>query len=146
MGSIVYFLGEAGWARTFIDELKPILQVIFLVVGSVGAIYSFYLGFMIAKAENESKRKEAKSRIIKTLFGVFIIIFLFAMLFNDDFLDAIFGSTVDREDHEYEEEPDPNEGLYFSSGDWGVWKLSIDVGEQGCLNVSLLNPDALSFN
>jgi len=67
---------EANWATRLVFDLQPYLYVIFALVAAVSVGYAVYLGFMLAKAEDEGKRKQAKSRIIKTLAGLFIIMVL----------------------------------------------------------------------
>lgn len=91
MFNIVSLLG-AAWTSPFLKELQGVLVVIFIVVGSMASAYCVYLGFMLAKADNESKRKQAKDRMIKTLASVFIIVVLFGILLSIDF----FEDTVDR--------------------------------------------------
>jgi len=72
------FLGwkDTNWATKLVSEIQLYLIIGFALVGAVATIYAIYLGFLIAKAEDEGKRKEAKSRIFKTLVGIFIIVVL----------------------------------------------------------------------
>jgi len=80
-----------GAVREMVEELKPVLIVLFSVVGAAAIGYSIYLGFMLAKAEDDGKRQEAKKRIIKTIVGLFIIVILTVVLFTKSFLDALLG-------------------------------------------------------
>jgi len=95
---ITKFFGAADWALNLIDEIGIYLIVLFSVVGAAAVGYAIYLGILLAKAEDEGKRKEAKSRIIKTVSGLFIIVILTTTLFNPAFYNAIFKDTKDMGD------------------------------------------------
>ena len=60
--------------------LQTVLIAIFAVVGALATGYAIFLGVMLAKAEDESKRKQAKKRITNTLAGLFIIVILFTTM------------------------------------------------------------------
>jgi hypothetical protein len=62
--------------------LADFLYIIFAVMGVMAIGYSVWLGFLLAKAPDENKRKEAKQRIMKTVVGLFIIIILTGALFS----------------------------------------------------------------
>jgi hypothetical protein len=76
------FLGS-NWATELIENLQPVLIGIFAVVGSVATGYAIFLGASLAKAEDESKRQQAKSRIVKTLIGLFIVLVLSLFLIGN---------------------------------------------------------------
>lgn len=88
MGDIDEGLSSGSWGTDLMTGLKGVMLPIFLVIGSVGSVYALFLGFMIAKAEDESKRKAAKSRMIKTLMGVFLLVFLFTLLMSNDWFEG----------------------------------------------------------
>jgi len=77
------------------NGLFGVLTIIFSVVGALAVAYAIFLGVMLAKAESESKRKEAKSRIGKTLAGLFIIVILMTV-FVGEFVGGLFFGTRDR--------------------------------------------------
>ena len=88
--------GQADWALDLLDDIWPILIAVFAVVGAVATAYAIYLGVLLAKAEDEGKRQQAKSRIIKTTVGIFIILVLTTTLFNPLFFNAVLRGTTDR--------------------------------------------------
>lgn len=88
------YSGMSDETDNLVAGLKEILIVIFLVVGAAASAYCVFLAFKLAKAENENARKEAKDRIIKTFAGVFIIIFLFFLLFNN--VGGFYEGTTNR--------------------------------------------------
>lgn len=75
---------------SFMDGLLNVLFYIFLACGAAALIYSIYLGFSLAKAENEPKRHQAKKRIMNAISGLLIIVVLTTVLvsytnvFGDD--------------------------------------------------------------
>jgi H+/Cl- antiporter ClcA len=95
---IINFLGseQANWALDLMEDILPIMLAIFAVIGAVATGYAIYLGTMLAKAEDEGKRKQAKSRIVKTVVGIFIILVLASTLFNPLFFNEVFRGTTDR--------------------------------------------------
>lgn len=101
IASISKFLGAPdSWAGEFVDSLKPFLIVIFAVMGAMAVGYAVWLAFLLAKAPDENKRKEAKSRIFKTIAGLFIIVILTSVTFIPDaenltLIDRIIGRTED---------------------------------------------------
>lgn len=62
--------------------LAPVLYAIMAIVGAAGAIYAIVLGVNLAKAEDQSKRDEAKKRLITVLIAVAVTIAL-ALFFSD---------------------------------------------------------------
>jgi len=91
------FLGQgADWALNLLDDIGVFLVIVLALVGAVVVGYSIYLGFQLAKADDEGKRQKAKKRIIATLAGLFIIVILSTTLFNPVFYEAIFRNTTDR--------------------------------------------------
>jgi CBS domain containing-hemolysin-like protein len=76
-----------GWVDTLISNLKPVLYAIMIIVAAAGAIYSIILGINLAKAEDTSKRDEAKKHLITVLVAVAITIAL--VLFFTELLPVI---------------------------------------------------------
>ena len=69
------------WLSNLFSVLNPILYAIMAVVGAAGAIYAIILGVNLAKAEDTSKRDEAKKHLITVLIAVAITIAL-VLFFN----------------------------------------------------------------
>jgi len=86
----------ADWALDLLDGIGVYLIVFSAVVGALAVGYAIYLGLLLAKAEDEGKRKQAKSRMVKTLAGLFIIVILATTLFNPMFYEAVLRGTTDR--------------------------------------------------
>ena len=86
-------------AQAVSDDVNTILKnwvgPIMICLGAVGAIYMVILGVQYAKSESDSKRAEAKSRMINCLIGVIAIIVLAALCIGMDWagLAKIFGYT-----------------------------------------------------
>ena len=64
------------WLNTLFSVLNPVLYAIMAVVGAAGAIYAIILGVNLAKAEDTSKRDEAKKHLITVLIAVAVTIAL----------------------------------------------------------------------
>ena len=73
-------------ANAFQDELLRILAIIFMFVGAVIGFWAMYLGFKMASASDEGKRKEAKKRLINSIVSMVLIIILAGMLFGINFM------------------------------------------------------------
>ena len=59
--------------------LNNILTPIIIVVCSIGVVYSLFLGFKMAKANNAEEREEAKKRIIYTIVAIAIGVLMIIM-------------------------------------------------------------------
>ena len=70
------------WVSQLFDYLGPILYAIMAVVGAAGAVYAIVLGVNLAKAEDQSKRDEAKKRIITTIISIAVVVAL-VIFFNE---------------------------------------------------------------
>ena len=70
------------WVASLFDYLGPILYAIMAVVGAAGAVYAIVLGVNLAKADEQSKRDEAKKRLITTLIAIAITVAL-VIFFNE---------------------------------------------------------------
>ena len=64
------FTGKYDWLEKLFTYLNPVLYAIMAVVGAAGAIYAIVLGVNLARAEDQSKRDEAKKRLVTTLIAV----------------------------------------------------------------------------
>ena len=85
---------DFAWVATLFQYLSPILYAIMAVVGAAGAVYAIVLGVNLARAEDQSKRDEAKKRLITTLIAVAVTVAL-VIFFNELFpmiLEAVQGA------------------------------------------------------
>ncbi len=73
--------GEYEWVGSLFKVLEPLLYAIMAVASAAGAIYAVILGINLARAEDQSKRDEAKKRIITTVIAVAVTIAL-VLFFN----------------------------------------------------------------
>ena len=79
------------------NEVNRILKVwigpLLALIGGVGMVYMIVLGIQYAKSESDSKRAEAKTRIINCLIGVLSILILAAVCIGLDWggIVKIFG-------------------------------------------------------
>lgn len=88
---------ELSWVGNLFQYLYPILYAILAVVGAAGVIYAVVLGINLAKAEDQSKRDEAKKRMITTIIAVAVTLVLI-IFFNELLpliIDAIRKGTID---------------------------------------------------
>ncbi len=76
--------GNLAWVANLFDYLGPILYAIMAVVAAAGAVYAIVLGVNLARAEDQSKRDEAKKRLITTLIAIAITVAL-VIFFNELF-------------------------------------------------------------
>lgn len=76
--------------QSVFNILSIVLWVVLGIVGAVGAIYAIYLGVRLARAEDQSKRDEAKKHLITVAIavGVTIVFILFFNTFLPMLLDA----------------------------------------------------------
>ena len=70
-----------GWINYVYKYLEPTLWAIMAIVGAAGAVYAIVLGVNLAKAEDQSKRDEAKKRLVTVLIAVGVTIAL-VLFFN----------------------------------------------------------------
>ena len=70
------------WVANVYTFLTPMLWAIMAVVGAAGGIYAIILGVNLARAEDQSKRDEAKKRMVWTLLAIALTILL-VVFFNE---------------------------------------------------------------
>ena len=80
------------WLENLFNVLNPILYAIMAVVGAAGAIYAIILGVNLAKAEDTSKRDDAKKHLITVLIAVAVTIAL--VLFFTQLLPLIINAFL----------------------------------------------------
>ena len=95
-GKAYKFLGDYAWLNDVYDTLPTILYCILALVGGAGAVYSVILGINLAKSESEDARKKAISRLVNTLTGVAVLLFLvlFVNILLPIILKAALGDMV----------------------------------------------------
>lgn len=75
------FVGAYAWLNPLLTVLQNIVLPILIVVATAGVIYAVYLGIMMAKAEDEGKREEAKKRIINVVIAIAVTIVLMVLFY-----------------------------------------------------------------
>ena len=88
--------GELNWVKDLFAALYPILYAIMAVVGAAGLVYAVVLGVNLARAEDQSKRDEAKKRLITTIIAVAVVIGL--VIFFNELLPLILGAFIKPEE------------------------------------------------
>lgn len=73
---------QYAWIDNFYTYLNPILYAVMALVCAAGAVYGIILGVNLARAEDTSKREEAKKHLITVLVSVFVTIGL-VLFFNE---------------------------------------------------------------
>ena len=70
------------WVGQVFQPISIVLYVILGVVGAAGAIYAIYLGIQLARAEDQSKRDDAKKHLITVLIAIAVTVALI-LFFNE---------------------------------------------------------------
>ena len=83
---------QYNWLPSLFTVLYPLLYAIMAVVGAAGAVYAIVLGINLARAEDQSKRDEAKKRLITTIIAVAVTILL--IVFFNELLPMIVESFI----------------------------------------------------
>ena len=71
---------ENDYIDTFAQDLIFIIQMVFIGIGALVLPFAIYLGFQMAYAADEGKRRETKKRLINILVSLLIIILLQGLL------------------------------------------------------------------
>ncbi len=87
--------GDNGGIYTVLNDVFNILSIVLWVVlglvGAIGAIYAIYLGVKLARADEQSKRDEAKKHLITVAIAVGVTVVL--ILFFNTFLPMILSAV-----------------------------------------------------
>lgn len=83
---------DFGWVINLFKYLDPILYALMAVVGAAGVIYAVYLGINLARADDQTKRDEAKKRLIYTLIAVAVVVVL--VIFFNELLPLIVAAVA----------------------------------------------------
>lgn len=81
-----------SWLTQLFDVLYPLLYAIMAVAAAAGAIYAVVLGINLARADDQSKRDEAKKRLITVIIAVAVTILL--VVFFNELLPLIINEFV----------------------------------------------------
>ena len=81
-----------AWLTNLFEVLYPLLYAIMAVASAAGAVYAVVLGINLARAEDQSKRDEAKKRLITTIIAVAVTILL--IVFFNELLPLIIQQFV----------------------------------------------------
>ncbi len=81
-----------AWLTNLFEVLYPLLYAIMAVASAAGAVYAVVLGINLARAEDQSKRDEAKKRLITTIIAVAVTILL--VVFFNELLPLIIDEFV----------------------------------------------------
>ena len=71
---------ETTWFKTVVDVLDNLIWPITIIAFIAGAIWIIWLGVKLAKAEDESKQKEAKKALINVAVALVSVLVLFWLL------------------------------------------------------------------
>ena len=63
-----------------IEILKALLWPSISVIGAIGTVYCVFLGFKIAKSDEQNSREKAKKDLISAIIGFILIFVLIVML------------------------------------------------------------------
>lgn len=69
-----------NFLQPIVNALKELINPMLILVATAGAIYAIYLGVVMAKAEDQGKRDEAKKKVINAVLALVAIIILILML------------------------------------------------------------------
>ncbi len=87
---------QLGWMGQVFGTVSIVLYIIMGLVGAAGAVYAIYLGIQLARAEDQSKRDEAKKHLITVLIAVAVtvVLVLFFNLLLPEIVGAFFPDLV----------------------------------------------------
>ena len=97
------------WLTQLFSVLYPLLYAIMAVAAAAGAVYAIVLGINLARADDQSKRDEAKKRLITVIIAVAVTILL--VVFFNELLPLIIDKFVSPtgENQVITSAPNPNE-------------------------------------
>lgn len=81
-------------ASSALGIVEMLLWIILAVVGVAGIIYSIWLGIKLARAEDQSKRDDAKKHLITVVIaiGVTLVLVIFFNIVLPSILTALYNS------------------------------------------------------
>lgn len=72
--------GDYAFLNGIIDALEGLMNPLLILVGTAGSLYAVYLGVIMAKAEDQGKRDEAKKKVINAVLALVVIVILILLL------------------------------------------------------------------
>ena len=72
--------GTYAFLQPVVDAIADLLPPALIIVATAGSIYAVYLGVIMAKAEDQGKRDEAKKRVINAVLALVVIVVLILLL------------------------------------------------------------------
>ena len=75
------YVSKLSWIAKVFGPISIVMYILMGLVGAAGAVYAIYLGVMLAKAEDQSKRDEARKHLITVLIAVACTVVL-VLFFN----------------------------------------------------------------
>ena len=84
------------WMGQIFGTISIVLYIIMGIIGAAGAIYAIYLGIQLARADEQSKRDDAKKHLITVLIAVAvtIVLVLFFNLLLPEIVKAFIGQDI----------------------------------------------------
>ena len=84
------------WMEKVFGPISIVMYILMGLVGAAGAVYAIYLGIMLAKAEDQSKRDEARKHLITVLIAVAvtIVLVLFFNLLMPIIVQSLIGKDI----------------------------------------------------
>ncbi len=81
----LFLAGEAvklpAWMNGLLNAVTNVLNPILIVACLAGIIYAIWVGITFAKADDQSARKEAKSKLITVITGIVAAVALIALFY-----------------------------------------------------------------
>lgn len=71
---------KLSFLKTIVSAIESVLWPVLIVVATVGSIYAIYLGINMAKAEDSSKRDEAKKHVINAVIAMVVTVVLILLI------------------------------------------------------------------
>ena len=68
-----------------VETVQTVFRILFGLIGLAAIVFAIWVGFRVASAEDEGKRKEAKKQLLWTIiaiFGVVLLVVVFEILFS----------------------------------------------------------------
>ncbi len=96
-------------SKEVLEEVFGIISIVLWValgiVGAVGAVYAIYLGFQLARADEQGKRDDAKKHLITVVIAIGVTVAL-VLIFNT-FMPALISAFVQPESVNFGEQSSP---------------------------------------
>lgn len=85
MGMSMFLADEPGTQKKWVTDITKLLRSIInpalIIAGTAGAVYAIILGVKMAKADDQTKRDEAKKNLINVLIAVVATILLILLFY-----------------------------------------------------------------